>query len=71
MKREIEVLIGYLPAQLSDDELQKIVSETITEVGASSIKDMGKVMKEVLAKVSGQADNQMVGSLVKERLASV
>ena len=51
LNKEIEVLLGYLPEQLTEDEIKKIVEETIAETGASSMKDMGKVMGAVSPKV--------------------
>ncbi|WP_330389602.1 GatB/YqeY domain-containing protein [Cellulosilyticum sp. I15G10I2] len=66
---EIAVLTAYLPKQLSDDELTEIVRETISEVGASSVKEMGKVMAAITPKVKGKADNGKVSSIVKQCLA--
>jgi len=68
-EKELIVLKKYLPAEMSSDQLKKIIEEVIASSGASSIKDMGRVMKEVLARAAGQADNQTVGALVKERLS--
>ncbi len=68
-KAEMEVLAKYLPAQLSDGEIAKIVAEAIAESGASSIKDMGKVMKLALERVKGRADGSLVSKLVKEKLS--
>ena len=51
LNKEIEVLLGYLPEQLTEDEIQKIVEETIAETGAATMKDMGKVMGAVSSKV--------------------
>ena len=68
-EKELAILKNYLPPEMSPDQLKSIVEETIKTSGASSIKDMGRVMKDVLAKVAGQADNQAVGALVKERLS--
>jgi len=70
LKKELVLLAEYLPKPLADDELAKIVKDTISELGASSMKDMGKVMKEVLAKVGVRADSKKVSSLVKESLSS-
>lgn len=67
-EKEQEILETYLPAQLSAEELAKIVDETIAEVGASSPRDMGAVMKVLLPKVTGKADGRQVSALVKERL---
>ena len=70
-KEEAESLIleGYLPAQLQLEELTKIVESSITELGANSIQDMGKVIGAVMAKVKGQADGGVVSVLVKEKLS--
>ena len=66
---EIKVIEKYLPKQLSDDEMKALVQKTITAVGATNVKDMGKVMAELKAKYSGQMDFSKVGGLVKEKLA--
>ena len=63
-KSELEFLRRYLPAQLSEDEVAATVKTVIAEVGASSKKDMGRVMKEVMARVKGQADGKLVSRLV-------
>jgi len=68
-KKELEILNSYLPAQMSDSELEKIVSETVTELGASGMSDMGRVIGAVMAKVKGQADGGRVSSLVKSKLS--
>ncbi|NLK98867.1 MAG: GatB/YqeY domain-containing protein [Epulopiscium sp.] len=68
LKREITILKSYLPEQLSDEELEKIVAEVILEVGASSMKDMGKVMGAVIPKVKGRADNGRISAIAKEKL---
>ena len=70
LERELAILNKYLPEPLSDQELAKIVTETIAELGASTIKNMGKVMKEVLAKVGAAADSKKVSNLVREKLSS-
>ena len=69
-KAEIEVLERYLPGQLSEEELRKLVKETIKAVGAQEIKDMGKVMTEVMPKIKGKADGGVVSKIVKELLSS-
>jgi len=66
---EMVILKSYLPEQMSDSALKAIIEDVLKATGAQSIKDMGKVMKEVMAKTAGQADNQVVGALVKERLS--
>ena len=63
-KAELEFLRKYLPAQLSDDEVAAVVKAAIADLGASSKKDMGRVMKEVMARVKGQADGKLVSKLV-------
>ena len=68
--KEIEVLLGYLPKQLSEDEVKEIVQQTITETDAHSMKDMGKVMKALTPKIKGRADNKLVSGFVKELLAN-
>lgn len=69
--KELEILKSYLPAQLSEEEVKKAISEIITSVGASGIKDMGKVMKEAMAKIGDKADNKLVSEIVKEKLSSI
>lgn len=66
---EIAVLQGYLPAQLSDEEIANLVREVIQEVSAVSMKDMGKVMGAITPRVKGKADNSKVSSIVKQCLA--
>ena len=65
---EIEVLKEYLPQQLSEEELNKIVISTISEVGATSMKDMKKIMKSIMPKVKGRADGKLINELVKKNL---
>ena len=65
---EIEVLKEYLPQQLSEEELNEIVISTISEVGATSMKDMGKIMSVVRPKVKGRADGKLINELVKANL---
>lgn len=66
---ELEVLQGYLPAQLSEDEVRQIVAQVIAEVGAQSMKEMGKVMPQVMARTKGTADGKMVNQIVREQLS--
>ncbi|MEM1175660.1 MAG: GatB/YqeY domain-containing protein [Pseudomonadota bacterium] len=66
---EITILETYLPEQLSDDEIDAIVASAITDTGAESIRDMGKVMGAIKARVAGQADMGVVGGKVKAKLA--
>ena len=67
-KSEIQVLEGYLPQQLSEEELEKSVIETIAEVGATSMKDMGKIMATIKPKTAGRADGRKINELVKKNL---
>ena len=67
-QQEINVLLTYLPEQLSEEEIVKIVGEAITEIGASSVKEMGKVMAAVQPKVKGRADGKLVNEIVKRHL---
>ena len=66
---ELKVLEVYLPAQMGKEQIEKIVTEVIAEVGAKSIKDMGAVMKAVSAKTAGAADNKVVSEIIKAKLA--
>jgi len=68
-RAEIAVLQGYLPAQLSPEELGKIVDEAIAEAQAAGPKDMGKVMKVLTPRIQGRADGKAVADLVKQKLA--
>ena len=63
-KAELELLRRYLPAQLSEEEVAAVVKAVIADTGATSKKDMGRVMKEVMARVKGQADGKLVSKLV-------
>ncbi|MBA2173550.1 GatB/YqeY domain-containing protein [Halobacillus locisalis] len=66
---ELEVLQAYMPKQLTNDELEQIVQETIEEVGATTKADMGKVMTAVMPKVKGKADGSQVNKLVLQQLS--
>lgn len=67
--KELEIIKAYLPAELSLEELEKIVEETIQEVGAVDMKDMGKVMQAVKVKTTGRADGKTINEIVKKKLA--
>ena len=67
--KELEILKTYLPPELSNDEIKKIIEEAVITASAKDMKDMGKVMKEVNAKIAGQADGKLVSDLVRERLS--
>ena len=68
LNREIEIVMGYLPSQLSEDELDEIVKQAVEATGALSMKDMGALMAEVMPKVKGRADGRMVNSLARKYL---
>jgi uncharacterized protein len=65
---EASIIEAYMPAQLSDEELHAIVGDVVAESGASSPKEMGKVMSLVMPKVQGRADGKRVSAVVKEKL---
>lgn len=67
-ENELNILQTYLPSQLTQEELTKFIEDTITEIGATSLQDMGKVMSGVMSKVSGRADGDTVSQLVKQKL---
>lgn len=67
--KELEILEEYLPAQLSDADIEAAVDEVIAQTGASSMRDMGKVMGPVMAKLKGQADGNKVQAIVKNKLS--
>src|ERR671937_3019754 len=64
---ELEVLEEFMPEPLSEDELEEIIDDVIAEVGATSIRDMGRVMAGVMHQVSGRADGSTVSQLVREK----
>lgn len=66
---ELKILEEYLPAQMSREQIEALVAQTITELKATSIKDMGGVMKSVIAKAQGAADNKIVSEIIKSKLA--
>jgi hypothetical protein len=67
---ELKIIQQFMPVQLSEEEIDAEIRKSIQEVGAVSIKDMGKVMKVLMPKLTGKADGKMVGDKVKERLSS-
>jgi len=66
--KELDIVKEFLPKQLSIEELEKIVEDVINELNASSMRDMGRVMKAVMSKVSGRADGSIVSQIVKNKL---
>lgn len=65
---ELKVLEVYLPAQMSREQIETLVTEVIAALGAKTVKDMGPVMKEVIAKSGGAADNKVVSEVIKAKL---
>jgi uncharacterized protein YqeY len=68
---EAELIAGYLPQELGDDELRVLVGDAIAETGATSQKDMGRVMQAVIAAAEGRADGKRVSGLVREALQAL
>lgn len=66
LKREMELLMEYLPAQLTHEELVEIVKDAIAKTGASSIKDMGKIMAAVMPQTKGRADGKEINLIARE-----
>jgi uncharacterized protein YqeY len=66
---ELEVLEEFMPDPLEEEELEEIIDDVIAEVGATSIRDLGRVMADVMPQVSGRADGSTVSQLVREKLA--
>jgi uncharacterized protein YqeY len=68
-ERELAVLQEFMPAPLTEEELEEIVDDVIAEVGATSLRQLGRVMADVMPQVAGRADGSMVSQLVREKLA--
>ena len=68
LKREMDILMEYLPPQLSHEELEAIVKQAVEETGAQSVKDMGKVMAAVMPKTKGRADGKEINRIARELL---
>jgi uncharacterized protein YqeY len=68
-EEELAVLEEFMPAPLSEEEVEEIIDDAIAEVGATSIRDLGRVMADVMPQVSGRADGSVVSQLVREKLA--
>lgn len=69
-KAQLEVIMKYMPAQLSEAEIEALIRETIASIGASGMKDMGKVMGAMQTKIAGKADGRVVSELVKKLLGN-
>ncbi len=65
---ELQILEQYMPAQMGREQIEKLVAEVISSTGAKSVKDMGNVMKEVIARAKGSADNKTVSEVIKSKL---
>ncbi len=68
-RAELEVLEQFMPEPISEDELERIVDDVIAEVGATSMRDLGRVMADVMPQIAGRADGSSVSQLVREKLA--
>ena len=68
-EEELAVLEEFMPAPLSEEEIEEIIDDAIAEVGATSLRDLGRVMADVMPQVAGRADGSQVSQLVKEKLA--
>ena len=66
---ELEILEEYMPAQLTEEDLERIVDDAIAENGATSMRDMGRVMADVMPQIAGRADGSAVSQIVREKLA--
>lgn len=67
-QKELDIINQYLPRQLSEEEIEKIIANAIDKTGAASIKDMGKVMGEVSKETKGRADSRIISELIKKKL---
>jgi hypothetical protein len=68
-ERELEVIQEFMPEPISEDELERIIDDAIAETGATSLRDLGRVMADVMPQVAGRADGSTVSQLVREKLA--
>lgn len=69
-KKESEILKSYLPAEMPVEEIKRLIEEAVSATGASSMKDMGRLMKELTPKIAGGADGKLVSDLVRQRLST-
>jgi len=67
---ELKIIQGFMPEQISEEDVDREIEMVIKEIGAAGIKDMGKVMKVLMPKLTGKADGKLVGDKVKEKLSS-
>lgn len=68
-ERELEIIQEFMPEPVSDEELERIIDDAIAETGATSLRDLGRVMADVMPQVAGRADGSTVSQLVREKLA--
>ncbi|MEK6554522.1 MAG: GatB/YqeY domain-containing protein, partial [Bdellovibrionota bacterium] len=68
-KAQLKVVEAYLPKQMSKEDLEKIIADVMKEMNASSVKDMGGVIKGVMAKTAGAADGKLISEIVKSKLS--
>jgi uncharacterized protein YqeY len=69
-KKELEILKAYLPAEMPVEQIKALIEEAVAVTGASGMKDMGRLMKEITAKLAGTADGKLVSDLVRQRLTT-
>jgi len=69
-KKELDILKNYLPPELSAEEIKRLIEEVIIAIGATGVKDMGRLMKELTQKTAGKTDGRLVSDLVKQRLST-
>ena len=68
-ERELEIIQEFMPEPVEEDELERIIDDAIAETGATSLRDLGRVMADVMPQVAGRADGSVVSQLVREKLA--
>jgi uncharacterized protein YqeY len=68
-ERELALIQAYMPEPISEEELERLIDDAIAETGATSLRDLGRVMADVMPQVAGRADGSMVSQLVREKLA--
>ena len=68
-ERELEIIQEFMPEQVEEEELERIIDDAIAETGATSLRDLGRVMADVMPQVAGRADGSVVSQLVREKLA--
>jgi uncharacterized protein len=68
--KELAILKSYLPQEMSEAQIKVLIEEAVASIGASGLKDMGRLMKELTVKIAGQADGKLVSDLVRQRLSN-